>query len=118
MVPGAVGGLARDPRPAAAARGRKGREDGHRCRAREGPAQDEEHQELGRAPPPPPPRRARPIRPAAAVLLLGAGCATAPAPASDRDLTVSEGATFTVALDRRAGTGYGWMVDGADAQAR
>jgi hypothetical protein len=47
---------------------------------------------------------------------MGAGCATAPAPASDRDLTVSEGTTFTVALDRRAGTGYGWMVDGADAQ--
>jgi predicted secreted protein len=35
---------------------------------------------------------------------------------SDRDLTVSEGTTFTVAFDRRAGTGYGWMVDGVDAQ--
>jgi predicted secreted protein len=62
------------------------------------------------------PRPARFIRAAAAVLLMGAGCATAPAPASDRDLTISEGTTFTVALDRRAGTGYGWMVDGADAQ--
>jgi len=53
---------------------------------------------------------------ALAALLLGAGCATAPAAVSDRDLTVSEGTTFTVALDRHAGTGYGWMVDGADAQ--
>lgn len=51
-----------------------------------------------------------------AALLLSAGCATAPAAVSDRDLTVSEGTTFTVALDRRAGTGYGWTVDGADAQ--
>ncbi len=50
-------------------------------------------------------------------LLLSGGCATAPATTvSDRDLTVSEGTTFTVALDRGAGTGYGWMVDGADAQ--
>ncbi len=55
-------------------------------------------------------------RAAVAALLLGAGCATAPAAVSDRDLTVSEGTTFTVALDRRAGTGYGWMVDGVDAQ--
>ena len=52
---------------------------------------------------------------AAATLLLGAGCATAPPAVSDRDLTVSEGTTFTVALDRRAGTGYEWTVDGADA---
>ena len=55
-------------------------------------------------------------RTAVAALLLGAGCATTPAAVSDRDLTVSEGTTFTVALDRRAGTGYGWMVDGEDAQ--
>ena len=51
-----------------------------------------------------------------AALLWCGGCATAPAIVSDRDLTVSEGTTFTVALDRSAGTGYGWMVDGADAQ--
>jgi predicted secreted protein len=51
-------------------------------------------------------------------LVLSAGCATAPISltASDRDMTVSEGTTFTVTLDRRAGTGYGWSVDGADAQ--
>lgn len=51
-----------------------------------------------------------------AALLLSAGCATAPAAVADRDLTVSEGTTFTVALERGAGTGYGWTVDGADAQ--
>ncbi|HTK88772.1 MAG TPA: protease inhibitor I42 family protein [Verrucomicrobiae bacterium] len=62
------------------------------------------------------PGQARFVRAGAAVLLLSAGCATAPAAVSDRDLTVSEGTTFTVALDRRAGAGYGWMVDGADAQ--
>lgn len=48
--------------------------------------------------------------------LLGAGCATAPAVGGggDRDMTVSEGATFTVALDKPDGTGYGWSVAGAD----
>lgn len=62
------------------------------------------------------PSPARLVRAGVATLLLSAGCATAPAAVSDRDLTVSEGTTFTVALDRRAGAGYGWMVDGADAQ--
>lgn len=53
------------------------------------------------------------------VCLLGAGCATA-APAAggpgDRDLTVSEGATFTVALEKQGGTGYGWSVAGTDTE--
>jgi predicted secreted protein len=60
-----------------------------------------------------------------ALVVLGAlapGCASAPVPGpsraaleGDRDLTVSEGTTFTVALDGHAGTGYRWMVAGADA---
>ena len=36
--------------------------------------------------------------------------------ARDRDLTIAEGATFTVVLDSRAGTGYAWNVDGMDAE--
>jgi predicted secreted protein len=35
--------------------------------------------------------------------------------ARDRDLTVSEGATFTVVLDGHSGTGYAWTVDGVDS---
>jgi predicted secreted protein len=50
---------------------------------------------------------------AVGVVAVAAGCASIPG-AADRDLTVSEGATFTVSLDRRAGTGYGWSVDGAE----
>lgn len=48
---------------------------------------------------------------------MGAGCASLPAgpTAGDRDVTVSEGTTFTVALDGRGGTGYRWSVAGADA---
>ena len=48
-------------------------------------------------------------------LLLAQGCASA-SPTRDRDLTISEGATFTVVLDGRAGTGYAWSVDGVDAE--
>ncbi|HKZ05084.1 MAG TPA: protease inhibitor I42 family protein [Methylomirabilota bacterium] len=51
------------------------------------------------------------------VCLLAAGCATTgpgAGGAGDRDLTVSEGATFTVALEKQGGTGYGWSVAGAD----
>ena len=49
------------------------------------------------------------------VLLLGQGCAAVPIASSDRDVTVSEGSTFEVVLGGRAGTGYSWTVDGADA---
>jgi predicted secreted protein len=46
-------------------------------------------------------------------LLLSQACASA-ASARSRELTVAEGATFTVVLDGRAGTGYAWSVDGVD----
>lgn len=65
-------------------------------------------------------RAGRPDRVYLALLglcLLGAGCASAPsAPpaAGDRDMTVSEGATFTVALEGQGGAGYRWSVAGAD----
>lgn len=49
--------------------------------------------------------------------LLAGGCASSPAAgrAGDRDMTVSEGTTFAVALESRGGTGYGWSVAGTDA---
>jgi predicted secreted protein len=48
------------------------------------------------------------------VLLLASGCTTAPIASSDRDLTVSEGATFHVVLDGQSGTGFSWTVEGAE----
>jgi predicted secreted protein len=48
------------------------------------------------------------------VVLLAQACASVP-PATDRDVTVSEGSTFTVVLDGRAGTGHAWSVDGVDS---
>jgi predicted secreted protein len=59
------------------------------------------------------PRRVYPVL--LGVFLLAQACASAP-PVTDRDVTISEGMTFTIALDARAGTGYGWSVDGADAE--
>ena len=49
------------------------------------------------------------------VVLLAQACASVP-PVTDRDVTVSEGSTFTVALDDRAGTGHAWSVDGVEAE--
>jgi predicted secreted protein len=46
-------------------------------------------------------------------LLLSQACASASG-AQGRDLTVAEGATFTVVFDGRAGAGYAWSVDGVD----
>lgn len=48
------------------------------------------------------------------VLLLASGCTTALIASSDRDLTVSEGATFHVVLDGQSGTGFSWAVEGAE----
>jgi predicted secreted protein len=49
------------------------------------------------------------------VALLAQACASVP-PVTDRDLTVSEGTTFTVVFDDRAGTGYAWSVDGVEVE--
>ncbi len=59
------------------------------------------------------PSRRRIVLALLSALLLSQACASASATRS-RDLTVAEGATFTVVLDGRAGTGYAWSVDGVD----
>ena len=61
------------------------------------------------------PSRRRVLVALVGALLLAQGCA-AVSTTRDRDLTVAEGATFTVVLDGQAATGYAWSVDGADME--
>jgi hypothetical protein len=50
------------------------------------------------------------------LLLALPACSALPRDAGDRRMTVAERSTFTVILSIRAGTGYAWSVDGADAR--
>lgn len=59
------------------------------------------------------PRRVYPVL--LGLFLLTQACASA-LPGTDRDVTISEGSTFTVTFDGRAGTGHEWNVEGADTE--